>query len=327
MNIYKALETSILDLLKSKIKMKALTKDQINQIVASQISDVDNIVKTISAFDKTAMHGFYDKYYQHQFDKSNKNDVGYIIPNIGKLLTKGALVAERDQMFGATKLAGITLLKILSEVRKGIDKLVPGEAINMFDCSISNVMLLGILRETDLYIKYTQCVWDHFLKTCVKQDSTVIGYRADFMKKHMDEYAKILNNAVNKDRNYSFLKDVAALKQKNQDLLLYANNRSFLDFFSPSSLTGTASHYLEQGVIGFNFLTGILSLWDDWMHSRYIKNKDFKEWLETSVTLLRMNASGVDPNSPEYQKLMKIIDAYDKAITDVDRKIAAYEKE
>ena len=73
--------------------------------------------------------------------------------------------------------------------------------------------------------------------------------------------------------------------------------------------------------------TWVLSLWDDWKHERYLKNRDFKEWLEQSATLLRLEANNHDPNSPEYQRLMRIIEAYDKKIVDYDRKLNDYEKE
>ena len=68
-------------------------------------------------------------------------------------------------------------------------------------------------------------------------------------------------------------------------------------------------------------------MWDDWKHTQYLKNKDFKEWLENHSALLRLEVTNIDPNSPEYHRLLKIVDAYDQKIVEYDRKIASYEKE
>lgn len=327
MNIFKVLESTVVKLIKDKVKLGSLTKENIDEVLRNQLKVLGDLDTALSGMSPEVMQSFKHKYQSHQFNKSNKLDAGAIHPHFHKLLTGNASAIENKYHFASILVACKTLKHILQDVQKNLPKIMSGGNIAVLNCKISDVMLLGIIRECDMFVKFTSILWDHFMKTITMNDSTLLGYKIDYLNKNVENYAKCVSNAVNKEKNYSFLKEVELLRAKNNDMVLYANNQSFLNFFTPSSVSASAARYVEQGIIGFNLFSLIVSFWDDWKHSQYLKNKDFKEWLELSSTLLRMAAMDVDPNSPEYQRLVKLIKAYEQKIVDIDRKIDEYEKE
>lgn len=324
MSIFRELEVTVLKYIKDKMKFDSLTKDQIAQVVASHMSNLDKFIDTWDAFDEQSMHSLFRKY--KELPNISQKNIRPIFLSLQQNLTGKAATYESKKPFGAAEEAADRFKKILKEVNSNLDKLLPEGSFNIYNCKLSGVMLLGILREIDLFLKYNACLWDHFTKACAEKDLSVHGYRHSFVVEKFDDYVEVVNNVISKDKNYSFLKDVHALKQQNSDLVLYANDQSFLSFLNPSKITGSIHHYLKQGLFGFGIITWILMEWDDWKHARYQRDKDFKEWLEQSVTLLRMSLSDHDPNSPEYRKLVKIINTYDQKIVQYDRKISEYEK-
>lgn len=52
-----------------------------------------------------------------------------------------------------------------------------------------------------------------------------------------------------------------------------------------------------------------------------------RAWMQQHVAMLRMDLEQMDPTSPEYIRLQKVIESYDAEITDYDKKIAKYEEE
>ena len=58
-----------------------------------------------------------------------------------------------------------------------------------------------------------------------------------------------------------------------------------------------------------NIFGAALDAWDDYRLAKYQRNKETKEWLETHVSLLRMDMANMDKTSAEYMKLVDIIKA------------------
>lgn len=326
MDTFKSLEQTVLKYIKDKVKLGSISKDQLLEVLRFQISDLESIKRTFETFDDSTLQTLRSRYIQLTPTKG-KYDVSKFIPALNSQLKGTAAAYEKKVIFGAAKVSCKTLKSILTEVVKNIDDLLNADAIVLQDSKITSVMVLGVIREADVFIKYTGFLWDHFVRACTTKDTQVLGYRAEYLNAHFSEYVGIINSIIEKEHNFSFLKDVGDVRKKQSDLVLYANGQTFRNFLNSIRLSASSLNYLNHGILGFNMFTWVLSLWDDWKHERYLKNRDFKEWLEQSATLLRLEANNHDPNSPEYQRLMRIIEAYDKKIVDYDRKLNDYEKE
>ena len=57
---------------------------------------------------------------------------------------------------------------------------------------------------------------------------------------------------------------------------------------------------------------------------KYQKMIQEKEWLQNHTDLLKLQLNGIDPNSDEYRKAVKIINTYNDMIRDLDLKISSY---
>lgn len=327
MSVLKNLEQTLLKYVKDKLKLGNLSKEQVSEIIRMQTETLNAINLSLTSFDKGQLLQLMEKYKAVAIDKNNRHDVSKYLISLNMQLTGKASAYEKSQPFGAALIASSQFVKILHEINKNIDDVFPKESITIFECKISTVMLLGILREIDIFCRVTTLLWGHFTDVVTGGDTIPLGYRAEYIVKNFEKYIVVLNDIHTKDHNYSFLKDIGDLQKKNSDIILYANNQSFLNFLNPTNLTQSAMHHVTYGIWGFNVFTWIVSLWDDWKHIQYLRNKDFKGWLETRAALLRLELNNTNPNAPEYQRLVKIIKAYDAKIAEYDRKLSDYEKE
>lgn len=326
MNILQSLDNTVLKYIKANIKLGSLSKEQLQQIIALQSEYLQSIQKSMIPFDKVAMISLYNKYRSAEHTPTDKNDISQLFLALPTKLKGGIGSKEQAYPFSTVVSTAKVFSAILSEINKNIDKIIGDGGINIYNCRISSVMTLGILREIDIFTQTATILWKHFTDTCFNDTTSLLGYQSAYVRENFDKYINIINNVLSREHNYNFLQDIGDVQKKNSDLVLYANSQSFLHMLNPANLTKNAYHHLEYGIIGFGVITWMIQQYDDWKHAKYLKNKDFKSWLEARATLLRLELNGADRNSNEYQKLLQIIQAYDAKIVEYDRKLAEYER-
>lgn len=327
MNPFPELSNSILSLVKKKIKAGSLTQEKVDYLLSIQQEMLDALIVAFNTFDKSNLVTFMQKYFKIPSDPKNKNSVNYILPILIKSYTGRAAAAEKNKPFDAIADAAEILKKINTELKRNLDTFIPNQTITLFEGKISTVMLLGLLRETDLFINYTSYLWGHFVESVTKLQTIPIGYRAKYLQSNLKYYIKLINDITNKEYNYSFVQDINGIKKKNADLILYANNQTFSGFVDPRNYSGSSSRRLVKGIAVFNAISWLAERWDDYKHNKYLKNKNFKEWLENQSALLRLDLMNVQYDSPEYQRIAKIITLYNNKIAEYDQKIQEYENE
>ena len=290
MEVFKTIEQSLFSLIKDKIKLNSLRKDQVREIISMEKDMLKSLSVALGSYDKTSMEFLTRKYYAAA-KPATKDSIDYIIPGMRRKLNAKARSLEEAKTFGAAEKAVNTYMTILSDIEKNLDTLFEKEEITLYESKLSNLMILGMLRGADIVVNYTSYLYTYF-----------------------------------SDTNYRYLQDIDSVKRKNADLILYANNNSFFNVLNIRAFDLNHMFHLKYGVFGFNFFTFILSLFNDWRHTQYQKKKDLKEWLEFHNARLKQELRDTDPNSPEYARLTKVINAYDMKITDLDKKIRDYEE-
>ena len=325
MEVFKTIEQSLFSLIKDKIKLNSLRKDQVREIISMEKDMLKSLSVALGSYDKTSMEFLTRKYYAAA-KPATKDSIDYIIPGMRRKLNAKARSLEEAKTFGAAEKAVNTYMTILSDIEKNLDTLFEKEEITLYESKLSNLMILGMLREADIVVNYTSYLYTYFSDTIANKKDTIIGYRRKYLIENYEKYLNILDFVCNKEGNYRYLQDIDSVKRKNADLILYANNNSFFNVLNIRAFDLNHMFHLKYGVFGFNFFTFILSLFNDWRHTQYQKKKDLKEWLEVHNARLKQELRDTDPNSPEYARLTKVINAYDMKITDLDKKIRDYEE-
>lgn len=326
MGIFNTLEETVLRVFRNKEKSKMLTADKAEYVLKLQREQLEKLIYAFTAFNNDELVSLQKKYFKTPVNASDKNSVCTVIPTIQKQLTGKVGTLERNVPFTGILSVAKSLLKVNGELLKNINSFVPDKGMELHQTKITTVMLLGMLQEADFFCSYTGYLWTHFTDTITKNKPYPIGYQARYLKENLDRYAGLLNDIGNSD-NYSFIRNVDIIKKKNADLILYANDQTFLSFLDKSAYSGSNERQIKEGIIGFNIVGSIVDTWNMWKHERYLKNKAFKEMLENQVAALRYDLMDVSYDSPEYKTLLNRIDVYNTEIAKYDKKLREYEED
>lgn len=327
-NIFQELGAKIVELVQGKSNSWSISQDKFNDWLQNQISMMDSlqlVLKTISVKD---METLATRYFSLPFNKQDKNDTSGVFQSLSKLYSGKTSSYEKHQyLFGPQIVVMDMLIKSHTEILSHIDEFVPDKELSIFNSKLSTVMLVGILQETDIFINYTAYLFNHFTEAISGITLYPMGYKAKYLHEYLEIYANTINEIINKEERYSFLKDVKMMKINNNDLLLYSNNQTFVPMLNTSKVSMAGARRIKSGIAGLNVIGWIMERWDDIQHYKYLKNKSFQEWLQNQAAILRLELQQMDSSSPQYTRLQKIIEAYDTKISEYDKKLSDYEKE
>lgn len=326
-NILSELTSKVLSITKATVKLYSLDINQIRKVIAINKEVHMALVKAYESFDDRGSLEMMSKYNQLAKTK-DQYSIDYIPGAMKERYIKKAREKETKRGFGALLSANKEYINILNEIDANLEKLFEEESVTIYNTRMSGIMVFGILRQSDLIGTYSVYLWDHVIKSVAhKQTTPPVRYRAKFLIENMQRVVDIVNDVVNAEGKYSFVTDLMNIKKQQGDLILHAAG-SLLPSLSIARLFNSRSmSSLTYGVYFLNVFLWAGEKWDNYQHCRYQRKEEFKAWMETHVALLRLELASKDPNSPEYQHMLKLIDAYDQRIIKYDRDINEYMKE
>lgn len=323
--VFDTLEQRVVGFVKAKLKLGSMTVGHVQEICKFQREYLDSFIDCFGAFTPKDLNNLRNQYLAKAAPQIRKEAKRIILDMKQELHGKAGLF-ERNGAFGAAHETAKKLIKIVDEISKNAKNLVQNQHIKIEESKITDVVMLGILRECDLFTKYTSNLWEMFLAV-IDDGASPAPYRINFLLDNQEAYFEILENVCDKAHNYTFLNEIDAIKRNNADLLLYANNNSFLSFLNPSNYTKSHELHVKHGIIGFNIFSWIASKWRDWEYSQLQKTKKHREWLRQEEFRFKQILMEQDPNSPAAKETKKYIEAYSAEIARLDQQINEIEGE
>lgn len=326
-DVFTSIVTELNDRFTDTVHMKAVKKEHLEAFLKDNIIEHQSVVSVLKSLSDRDMTNWMTTKVRPQLQKCNSKCKD-VYDNYRKLLSGKASTAESKCPFSSLAEANTTYAKILQEIYRNIDKLFETESITIYDCRISQLAILGILRQSDTVLTYT-CYLFSFMTRVVSGDIGNIPRNRDiFLIDNTEKVANTVNNVLNKMANYSFLTEIDQLRRRQSDLILGVDKSfNFLPYISRHNFSFSILDNLFTALSSLNFFSAAMDAWDDYRIAKYERNKEIREWLSTHVALLKMDLANADPNSPEYVRLQGIINAYDDKIAEYDKAIDDFEKE
>jgi hypothetical protein len=320
--------STIMKMIKGTIKNQALTVEDIKKIADDNISYHKSIVECFDAFQGNDMNVMVSSFRRQTAKDKNKFIESY--NTLVGLYTGKAKQLEGSLAFSPIYTANKVMMVILKEIRDNASMIFEEGFVNIHNCRISSAAALNVLKQSDLLGDFSCVLWTEMINLISEHPQPTLKYKVLLIKDKLKDVAAIINDVCNKDRAFSFVKEIQKLKKANSDLLLYSNGVLFTKYrLDPASI----ALVIGYTVVGISL---VMALWkyqsiiisiDDWSYNRHLQRKDLHEWMVNYVAILRYELQQKDPNSPEYQKLVKVIQAYDEKIAKYAKKIQQYEEE
>ena len=324
-NVFAAVGSTLAGMAKRTIKSRSFTKDDLITLLNQNIEAHSNILYTLKGLDTTEMRDWYlDATTQL---KSADNAISKAYDVYRANLRSKAASEEMKKPLGSLASANEEYVKVLKAILKNVDDLMLEEKVTIYETRVSLVAALGMIQQSTNVYKFSLYLYTSLVKVTLNDLDSQPGYRREFLVNNAEKVANCVTDLLNKKGAYDFLNDINKLRNQAMDVVLGDGNVfGVTGGMSPNRFFPSIFDYLISALSCLNIFGAAMNLWDDYCVWRNDSNKETKEWLETHTTLLRMKLQGMDNKDPSYAKTEKIIQTYEKMITDLDQKIAEFEE-
>lgn len=326
-SIFSSLASGLTRIVKDTVKLRSIRKDDLQKLLRDNIEGHQKMEYILSIHSDKDMKNWMMDTVKPAL-KNNQSKAKGIYEEYIKQLRGKASGEERTRPMGSLLKANASFGKLLEEISKKIDKLFEQDSIDVFNVRMSHLAILGIIRQSDMVLNFTMYLYSFMVRAASRSTVSIPKYREVYLIDKCDRVSSIVSQLLDKKGPYNFLQEVETIRRKNADVVLGATGSfNFEGFAIISNYTTSFLDNLASALSCLNIFGAALDAWDDYKLSKYERNKETKEWLENHVALLRMDMEDMDKTSPEYNKILSIIKAYDDKIADYDKAIIAFEQE
>lgn len=202
-------------------------------------------------------------------------------------------------------------------------------SIKLEQLKLSHAAIFGFINLSAL-----MCDWfSYFYTALIGNPSEAIrfpAYRSQMIRSSSQSVARFVSDITNRGARRDIMDVLEGIKTKG-DMTLYTSAATLdtyaniNDYPGAMNFLGAAVGWMFGGVRRINPVLFIRSLFTSGAHAKYKRNVANRDWLVTKTAILRMDMSGVSPDSPEYQHQLEVLSKYSDIISALDKEIAEYE--
>lgn len=202
--------------------------------------------------------------------------------------------------------------------------------LNIHNAKLSHATALGFIQEAQHYLDYTLCLFNTTTYEIVQRNGVhelapIAPYRYKFLEDFKNEFINTFKK-MSGGRHSTYLENFKKLRTSKDNIYLTSQDRES----NLVMLDDVTKQNIDKSFIGtwsLNPFRWLGEIYNVYRHNMYTKMAAEKEDLLAHVTLLQLDLADKDPNSEAYAKAVKIIDAYNQMISELDQKINAYYNE
>jgi hypothetical protein len=192
--------------------------------------------------------------------------------------------------------------------------------VQLNQMKLSHAAIFGYINLSAL-----MCDWFCFFYTSIIGRSAdalrVPPYREKVIQDNGKTVASFVSDIVGRGPTKGLLDVIASIRSKG-DVALYSDAATLDTYANINDYPG-AMKLFGSFNIGLPFLF-IRDLFVKRAHDQYKRNVAMREWMITKTAILQMDLANVDPNSPEYQRLLAVLSKYSDEIARLDAAIDKY---
>lgn len=218
------------------------------------------------------------------------------------------------------------LKTVLQMIERNVNVLFNEKFTTIYNAKVSQLAVFRIVEQAQIFSNYAVYLFDGVLYEIVVNEGVhelnqPKPYRYEFINKYKLGVVELMKVGTLPNGANQLITELDTLRKSMDTTLLDDQDR-----VNSSIKTVKNKFGLIEG--GATILASIFRYFGEWgvlmRNLKYQKMIQEKEWLQNHTDLLKLQLNGIDPNSDEYRKAVKIINTYNDMIRDLDLKISSY---
>lgn len=326
-----AISRSFMSLYKNLANIQDLDRDNLIELVKIVVSRHKSAVKAFSSITKNDADKFRER-LSLVLPSSKVREVVFWQEFLKGLQTKASQI-EHAKLFDSIVKSRNAHVTMLEDILKHFEELFPTEMISFSELTQVQLLIFSAIKQSYMFANWSDYMWEMLTSLVDGSENDIPKYRLKFITDNTTAVITIVNSAVLNENSLAG-EALTKLKSSGKDSKLIQNGMvsnnllPVTTIISIISALAGAVTIITILYIGGKWLVALFQMvqnkFDMYVHEEYLKNKELKEWAEARVAKLRMDLQNMNPNDPQYQKLTKIVEAYDEKIRDLDEKINSY---
>jgi hypothetical protein len=301
------------------------TKDKVIDLIDSDLSELYNVSQFF-----TALSDGDAPVKLQNWIASNRRNTALKSMAIYNQLAAGLASTARSAMdtriLGAISDTTSSLIVILEDISGNLGKLFGDKTITIYNTKISQVAVFGMISNAASFAKFSLAFIEQFMADRNPNLGKPEKYVNEILTTGVAPAVDLMNRVLNQKLSKSFTSAMLKYRNGGSDInVVNGENQPTVQFTKINSDVTEAD--VNAGAKGFKIFRIIGNWFVDHRDRKNRKNVALREQLQARARLLQLELENVDPNSPEYQRLLKIIANYQKQIDRLNQEIAKYEEE
>lgn len=299
-------------------KMRKISKEDFKENLGMVMGQLTNFINTISNIQGTDKTKFAQTI--SSFAKSPSNEFCVTCGEISKAIrdTKGGF-----EVFLTT---AQNINSVLQMVERNINVLFNEKLTTIYNIKVSQLTVLKVVQEAEIFSNYAVYLFDGVLyEIIVNEGEHELNqpqlYRYEYIRTYKAGIIELMKIGSLPNGANMMITEIDQLRKSLDPTLIDDTNQVNKNLLQ-------VKHKLGIFTGGLSILASIFRYFGEWgvlmRNLKYQKMIQEREWLQNHTDLLKLQLAGVDPNSEEYRKAVKIINTYNDMIRDLDLKINSY---
>ena len=232
---------------------------------------------------------------------------------------------ENSAMLRSVYIAARLTLNDNQVIRDNFDLLFK-EGTNVGDISIDQMKLSHATVFGFINLSGLLADWFCFFVGQVAGNSAEIqrvpAYRIEVVRNSGKTVADFVNDVLVRGTSRNIISVVQSLKSTG-DVAIYTSSSSLNTYANINDYAGIAKFI---GIFdNFQPILWVRGLFGRYTRWKYKRNLAMREWIQSKIVILQLDADNTDPALPVYQKQLRVVQRYSDELAKLDRKISDYE--